>query len=87
MMNTSGASLTKYPILQPCFVLRILGVYLIFLWCIGVWFNGKIIWIFIHQKKLRQSSSHVLVMGLIIADIVAILFELPIAILSTLSCR
>lgn len=78
---------SAYSIREPCFVLNVLGVYLIFLWLFGFTCNGKIVLVFIGKKKLRQSSSHIFIFGLIAADMVAIIFELPISIISTLSCR
>ena len=76
-----------YRRLEPCSILRLLSVYLILLWCSGIWLNGKIIWIFIHNRKFRRSSSHILILGLILADIVPLIFEMPISIISTMSCR
>ena len=85
--TSSNTSMSDHRRLEPCSTLRLLGVYLILLWCSGIWLNGKIIWIFIYNRKLRRSSSHVLILGLIVADIVPLIFEMPISILSTMSCR
>ena len=85
--NRSDTSALAYRKLEPCFVLRFLGLYLIILWCSGIWLNGKILRIFIQKKKFRRSSSHVLILGLILADFVPIIFEMPISIISTVSCR
>ena len=86
-MNRSYALISHHVTLQPCIVLRMLGGYLFALWLLGIVLNGNIIWMFVRNKKLRQSSSHVFIMGLIVTDMMAIVFEVPMAILSTLSCR
>ena len=86
-MNRSYALVSNYVTLQPCIALRMLGGYLFSLWLLGIILNGNIIWMFLRNRKLRQSPSNVFVMGLIVTDMMAIVFEVPMAILSTLSCR
>ena len=87
MTETAATTGSAYPIREPCFVLNFLGMYLVFLWLFGITCNGKIVWIFIRKKKLRQLPSHIFIFGLIAADMIAIIFELPISIISTLTCR
>ena len=86
-MNRTNYIDTHYPIREPCLLLNFLGGYLMLLWLFGITFNGKVVWVFLRKKKLRQSPSHIFILGLITADMIAILFELPISIVSTLSCR
>jgi hypothetical protein len=57
--------------LEPCYILRPLGYYLIF----------------IRYKKLRQSSTNLFIGGLILADFIGACFEIPLPAIALLGCR
>jgi hypothetical protein len=73
--------------LEPCYILRPLGYYLLFLWIIGTSLNGSILYIFIRNKKLRQSSTNLFIAGLIFADFIGAFFEIPLPAIALLKCR
>ena len=73
--------------LEPCFVLRPLGYYLLFLWIIGTCLNGSVLIIFIRYKKLRQTSTNIFIGGLLLADFFGACFEIPLPAFSLLNCR
>ena len=84
-MNDNLAGLPAQ--LEPCHVLQPLGYYLIFLWIIGTFLNGSVLYIFIRHKKLRQTSTNLLIGGLLLADFLAACFEIPLPAVALLSCR
>ncbi len=73
--------------LEPCYILRPLGYYLVFLWFAGTSLNGSILYIFIRYKKLRQSSTNLFIGGLVLADFIGACFEIPLPAIALLSCR
>lgn len=72
---------------EACHMLRPLGYYLIFLWIFGTALNGSILWVLIRNKKLRSSSTNVLIAGLIGADFIGAFFEIPLPAFSLIYCR
>ncbi|CAF3690019.1 unnamed protein product, partial [Adineta steineri] len=54
-------NLSSFKQLEPCYILRPIGYYLIFLWVFGISLNGSILYIFIRYKKLRQSSTNIFI--------------------------
>jgi hypothetical protein len=73
--------------LEPCHILRPLGVYLLILWIIGTILNGSILYIFLRYRQLRQSSTNILIGGLIFADFIGACFEIPLPAIALLGCR
>jgi len=73
--------------LEPCYILRPLGYYLMFVWIIGTILNGAILYVFIRYKQLRQSSTNIFIGGLILADFIGACFEVPLPAISLLRCR
>jgi hypothetical protein len=73
--------------LEPCNILRPLGYYLVFLWFAGTSLNGSILYMFIRYKKLRQSSTNLLIGGLILADFIEACFAIPLPTIALLGCR
>lgn len=91
MMNSSGSifnnTSTASKQLEPCSILRPLGFYLILLWIVGTSLNGAVLFVFIRYKKLRQSSTNILIGGLLLADFIGACFEIPLPAIALLSCR
>jgi hypothetical protein len=73
--------------LEPCYILRPLGFYLLFLWIAGTSLNGSILYVFLRYKKLRQSSTNLFIGGLILADFIGACFEIPLPAIALLGCR
>ena len=73
--------------LEPCYILRPLGCYLVVLWIMGTCLNGSILYVFIRNKKLRQSSTNIFIGGLILADFIGAGFEIPLPAIALLGCR
>ena len=73
--------------LEPCYILRPLGYYLFFLWIVGTFLNGSILYIFIRYKKIRQTSTNIFIGGLILVDFIGGCFEIPLPAIALISCR
>lgn len=73
--------------IEPCSILRPFGFYLIILWCISIYLNGSILYLFIRYKQLRQSSTNIFIGGLILADFIGACFEIPLPAISLINCR
>ena len=73
--------------LEPCHILRPLGYYLIIIWIIGTILNGSILYVFMRNRKLRQTSTNVFIGGLILADFIAAFLEIPLPAVALLGCR
>jgi hypothetical protein len=85
IFNVMNLSTSKQ--LEPCYILRPLGYYLAFVWFIGTYLNGSILYIFIRNNKLRQSSTNLFIGGLILADFIGACFEIPLPAIALLNCR
>ncbi|CAF0741489.1 unnamed protein product [Adineta steineri] len=85
MFSISNISLSKQ--LESCYILRPIGYYLIFLWIIGTFLNGLVLYTLIRNKKLRQSSTNIFIGGLLLADFIGSCFELPLPAFSLIFCR
>ncbi|CAF5017470.1 unnamed protein product, partial [Rotaria sp. Silwood1] len=73
--------------LEPCYILRPLGYYLLVLWIIGTSLNAYILYVFIRYKNLRQSSTNIFICGLILVDFCGALFEIPLSAIALVGCR
>lgn len=73
--------------LEPCRILRPLGYYLITLWIVGTILNGSILYVFMRNRKLRQTSTNVFIGGLILADFIGAFLEIPLPAVALLGCR
>jgi len=73
--------------LEPCYILRPLGFYLLFIWITGTSLNCYILYTFIRYRKIRQSSTNVFIGGLVLADFVGAFFEIPLPATALLRCR
>ncbi|CAF1546236.1 unnamed protein product [Adineta ricciae] len=82
--NTLFISTKNFPL---CSILRIIGYYFIVLWITGMILNGSVLYILVRNKKLRQSSTNILIGGLLLADLIGTYFEIPLPTFSLLSCR
>ncbi|CAF1016626.1 unnamed protein product [Adineta steineri] len=80
-------NLSSYKQLEPCYILRPIGYYLIFLWVFGISLNGSILYIFIRYKKLRQSSTNIFIGSLILTDFIGACFEIPMPAIALIKCR
>ncbi|CAF1239556.1 unnamed protein product [Adineta steineri] len=85
-MSTSN-NLSSFKQLEPCYILRPIGYYLIFLWVFGMSLNGSILYIFIRYKKLRQSSTNIFIGSLILTDFIGACFEIPMPAIALIKCR
>jgi len=74
-------------LLELCYILRPMGYYFIFIWITGTILNGSVLYILIRNKKLRQSSTNILIGGLLLADFIGACFELPLPAFSLIYCR
>lgn len=81
------ANISIYVQLEPCHILRPLGYYLIILWIVGTLLNGSILYVFIRNRKLRQTSTNVFIGGLIFVDFIGAFFEIPLPAVALLGCR
>ncbi|UJR14687.1 hypothetical protein I4U23_001680 [Adineta vaga] len=85
-LSTNSLSLsTKDP--QFCSILRFIGYYFLVLWIAGTILNGSVLYILIRNKELRQSSTNLLIGGLLFADFIGSCFELPLPTFSLIYCR
>ncbi len=73
--------------LELCHILRPMGYYFIFIWITGTILNGSVLYILIRNKKLRQSSTNILIGGLLLADFIGACFELPLPAFALIYCR
>ena len=85
--STTAKNISISPQLEPCYILRPLGYYLLILWISGTILNGSILYVFIRNKKLRQSSTNIFIGGLIFADFLGACFEIPLPAIALLGCR
>ncbi|CAF2933750.1 unnamed protein product [Rotaria sp. Silwood2] len=85
MSSHSNISSSKQ--LEPCYILRPIGYYLLFLWIIGTSLNAYVLYIFIRYKNLRQSSTNIFIFGLVFADFFGACFEIPLPAIALLGCR
>ncbi|CAF1548176.1 unnamed protein product [Rotaria sp. Silwood1] len=83
-MNVS-ISLSKQ--LEPCYILRPLGYYLLVLWILGTSLNAYVLYVFIRYKNLRQSSTNIFICGLVLVDFFGALFEIPLPTIALIGCR
>jgi hypothetical protein len=73
--------------LEPCPILKSLGIYLSVLWILGTYLNGSILLVFLRHKQLRQTSTNIFIAGLLLADFIGACFEIPLPAIALLSCR
>jgi hypothetical protein len=89
-MNISasvGTNVLPSKQLELCYILRPIGYYFVFLWIFGTILNGFILYVLIRNRKLRQSSTNILIGGLLLADFIGACFEIPLPAFSLISCR
>ncbi|CAF3357302.1 unnamed protein product, partial [Rotaria sp. Silwood2] len=73
--------------LEPCYILKLLGYYLLFIWLIGTILNGYLSYTFIRYKNLRQSSTNIFIFGLILTDFCGALCVTPLPAVALVECR
>ena len=89
-MNASVATLVLTEILEelkPCHILRPLGYYLITVWILGTLLNGAALCLVVCEKKSRNSSTNILIGGLILSDFIGSSLGTPFPALSMIACR
>jgi hypothetical protein len=69
-----------------CFKLRTIGLYAVFLFVSGTFFNGLLLWIFLKNKDLR-TPLNAFIIALTAFNLFGCLFELPFIIISNFYCK
>ena len=89
-MNASAIALVPTEFLEelrPCHILRPLGYYLSTIWILGTLLNGAALCLLLCEKKSRQSSTNILIGGLILSDFIGSSLGTPFPALSMIACR
>jgi hypothetical protein len=66
--------------------LKLIGIYLIFIFVAGLLLNSILLWIFYEKKELRISLN-LFVIAITFNNLVGCLTEIPFVILSNFSCK
>lgn len=96
MMFTDSSALSKdnpsddnqwtQPALASCHILRWIGIYLCFVFILGVLLNGSVIYIII-SKKYPRSPINTFILALSCADLSHAILGIPLPLTSNLACR
>ena len=85
--STTAKNISISPQLEPCHILRPLGYYLLVISIFGTILNGSVLYVFIRNKKFRQSSTNIFIGGLIFADLLGACFAIPLPAIALVGCR
>jgi peptidoglycan biosynthesis protein MviN/MurJ (putative lipid II flippase) len=83
-MNFSKFEIQNKP--EDCFKLKIVTIYLVTIFIVGIAFNSSLLWVFYQKKQLRTPFG-VLLIALIVNNIIGCIIEIPLKIVNSYNCR
>ena len=72
--------------LAPCDVTRLFGLWLLFVFFVGIFLNGSIIYVYIKHKDLR-SPTNAFIVSINICDLLACILEMPLPMIANFNCK
>jgi peptidoglycan biosynthesis protein MviN/MurJ (putative lipid II flippase) len=83
-MNASNFENENKP--EDCFKLKIVTIYLVTIFIVGIAFNSSLLWVFYQKKQLRTPFG-VLLIALIVNNIIGCIIEIPMRVVSNYICK